>query len=175
MGGIYHAGAYPIWVRFACLLLGFLGCAHYDVEGRRLCAGDVCYRWGELPGWRLLRHKGGAIAFFQDQFDAVAQANATCRDDAEAASLEVLTRHLLIGYTEVQVHHNDRTMLAGREALHTIAGAKLDGVPVMLDLYVIKRNGCIFDLSLAAPPGRYHAAVPDFSRFVFGFSQEVRS
>jgi hypothetical protein len=130
---------------------------------------------GELPGWQLIRQKGAEIAFFHDHFDAVAQANATCRDDAEAASLEVLTRHLLIGYTDVEVQHKERTELDAREALHTIVHARLDGVPVVLDLYVLKRNGCIFDLSLAAPPGRYSSAVPDFARFVIGFRQESKS
>ena len=129
----------------------------------------------ELPGWRLIRHKGGEIAFFQEHFDAVAQANATCRDDAEAASLEVLMRHLLIGYTDVQVHQNERVPLDGREALHDVVAARLDGVPVMLDLYVLKRNGCIFDLSLAAPPGRYPSVQRDFEGFVAGFRQEGRS
>src|SRR5439155_2962091 len=137
------------------VLLLLLGCAHsrYDAAERRLCSRDMCYRTGELPGWQLIRHKGGEIAFFQEHFDAVAQANATCRDDAEAASLEVLMNHLLIGYTEVQVHQNERVRLDGREALHDLVEARLDGVPVLLDLYVLKRNGCIFDLSLAAPPG----------------------
>jgi hypothetical protein len=167
-------GLSPLIVR---LLLLLAACAHtyYDPAARRLCSRNVCYRMGELPGWQLLRQKGAEIAFYQEHFDAVAQANATCRDEAEAASLEVLMRHLLIGYTEVQVHKKETLPLDGREALHQVVAARLDGVPMVLDLYVIKRNGCIFDLSLAAKPDGYPAALPDFSRFVSGFAQERRS
>jgi hypothetical protein len=169
MPGLSH-----LIVRFLLLLAA---CAHsnWDPAARRLCSGNVCYRMGELPGWQLLRKNRGEIAFFQAQFDAVAQANATCRDDAEAASLEVLMRHLLIGYTEVQVQKKERVPLDGREALHQVVAARLDGVPVVLDLYVIKRNGCIFDLSLAALPARYDDVKRDFARFVAGFAQEGRS
>jgi hypothetical protein len=159
------------------LVLLLAGCAHghYDAAAHRVCARDVCYRTGELPGWRLLRHEGAEVAFFQPDFGAVAQTNATCRDDAEAASLDVLMRHLLIGYTEVQVHQNQRVRIDGREALHHVVTARLDGVPVTLDLYVLKRNGCIFDLSLAAPAGRYAGVQREFEQFVAGFRQEERT
>ena len=151
------------------LWLLLVGCGstphgHYDPEARRVCAGDVCYRIGELPGWQLVHQKGGQVAFFAEAFGAVAQANVTCRDDAEAAPLLALTRHLLIGYTEVQVKKRELVRLDAREALHSVVAAKLDGVPMVLDLYVIKRNGCIFDLSLATPPDRYQAAAVPFAR-----------
>jgi hypothetical protein len=164
-------------VRVLLLLVFIWGCAHghYDAAERRVCTRDTCYRMGELPGWELLRHKNGEVAFYRSEFDAIAQANATCRDDAEAASLEVLMRHLLIGYTDVQVQEEERVRLNGREALHHVVQARLDGVPMMLDLYVLKRNGCIFDLSLAAPPGRYSSVQRDFEHFVAGFSQEERT
>jgi hypothetical protein len=167
-------------MRLVLLLFAVVGCAHtprgrYDAEARRLCAGDVCYRVGELPGWRVVRQKGTEIAFFDESRSAIAQANATCRQDSEVASLNVLTRHLLIGYTDVQVRHEEKVPLAAREALHTVLDARLDGVPVVLDLYVLKRNGCIFDLSLAAPPDRYSSASGDFARFVNGFAQESSS
>ena len=99
----------------------------------------------------------------------------TCRDDAEIASLRTLTEHLLIGYTERQTQLSQAVPLARREALHTVVLAKLDGVPVVLDLYVLKRNGCIFDLSYSASPERHALGAPDFERFVMGFIDERRS
>jgi hypothetical protein len=169
-------------VRYVWLFLVVAGCfgphvphGHYDADARRVCAGDVCYRFGQLPGWRVVRQKGPEIAFFDDRTKAVAQANATCRDDAEAASLEVLMRHLILGYTDVQERKSENVWLDGREALHQIVDARLDGVPIRLDLYVLKRNGCIFDLTLAAPPDQYDAVASNFTRFVSGFAQEKRT
>ena len=78
------------------------------------------------------------------------QGNATCRDDADPAPLGSLTAHLLIGYTDRRTRSTEHVAVDGREALRSVIDARLDGVPVVLDLYVLKRNGCVFDLSLAA-------------------------
>ena len=154
------------------------GCAHtprgHLEEGARhdrICAGDVCYRVGALDErWRLVHQKGTAVGFYNDAVGAVIEANATCRDDADAAPLRALTRQLLIGYTERNIEEQQKVPLDQREALRTRVTAKLDGVPMTLELYVMKRNGCIFDLSYAAPPDAFARGAGDFQRFVDGFA-----
>jgi len=94
-----------LWIALA--LLG-AGCAHGPrghieaVAGGadRICAGDVCYRVGALDdNWRLVHQKGTSAGWYSDALGGVISANATCRDDAEAAPLTTLTNQLLIGYT----------------------------------------------------------------------------
>jgi hypothetical protein len=150
------------------------GCAHrpaWQAAEHRLCDGKkMCYRVGPLGGdWRLVHQEGAAVGFYSDSIGGVVEANATCRDDAEAAPLEALTRQLLIGYTDRAVIEKRLEQVDRREALHTLAEARIDGVPVLLNLYVLKRNGCVFDLSYVAPPGRYRRGEGDFARFVDGF------
>ncbi len=175
------ARAAAVAIAFAVALTVALvvgGCAHKlkgRVEaadsGERVCADSICYRVGALPpGWRLVHQEGAAVGFFSDDVGGVIEANATCRDDAEAAPLSTLTRQLLIGYTEKRVEDQRTVPLARREALRTRVTAKLDGVPMTLDLYVLKRNGCIFDLSYAAPPDAFTRGEDDFARFVDGFA-----
>jgi hypothetical protein len=155
------------------------GCAtlppgHWRPLAGQLCAGRVCYQVGRLgPEWRVTHIEGAAIGFFNPRLGGVIQANATCRDDASPATLEALTRHLLIGYTDRRVLAEERVPLAAREALHTVVAVRLDGVPMVLDLYVLKRNGCIFDLSYAAPPDQRCAGQGDFAHFVAGFVDET--
>jgi hypothetical protein len=157
------------------------GCAHaprghFDAQSRQICSRDICYRVGALAAdWRLVHQEGAAVGFFSDSVGGVIEANATCRDDADAAPLSALTRQLLIGYTERRIDAQETVPLAGREALRTRATAKLDGVPMALDLYVLKRNGCIFDLSYAAPPHGWARGEPDFARFVDGFADTRQS
>ena len=152
--------------------------ATWSASEQRLCStglagGAACYRVGPLgPGWRVIRVARRQIGFFNDALDAIAQANVTCREDSDAAPLVTLTRQLLIGYTDQRTRAIHEERLAGRGALHTVVDARLDGVPRVLDLHVLKRNGCIFDLSLAAPPDRYAAAAPPFAAFVAGFTDE---
>ena len=162
----------------ASLAILVTGCAHAPrghVEARgdhdRVCAGDVCYQVGELgAAWQHVRTEQGAVGFYNPQLGGVIEANATCRDDADAAPLRALTRQLLIGYTERHIEEQKTVPLDEREALRTRVSAKLDGVPMTLELYVMKRNGCIFDLSYAAPPDAFGRGADDFQRFVDGFA-----
>ena len=167
-----------VWIALAWMTAA-AGCAHAPrgrVEaaaggGDRVCAGDVCYRVGALDGnWRLVHQEGASAGWYNGAVAAVSEANATCRDDADAAPLTTLTNQLLIGYTERKIETQERVPLDRREALRTRATAKLDGVPVTLDLFVLKRNGCIFDLSYAAPPSSFPRGSDDFQRFVDGFA-----
>jgi hypothetical protein len=153
------------------------GCAHTPKgrvearsDGDRVCAGDVCYRVGVLgDGWRMVHQEGASVGWFSDSVGGVIEANATCRDDADAAPLPTLTRQLLIGYTDRKVESQTTVPIDRREALRTRVDARLDGVPIALDLYVLKRNGCIFDLSYAAPPDAFARGAGDFQHFVDGF------
>lgn len=157
----------------ALLAIALAGCAHthYNPEAGQVCYRRVCYRVGALgKDWQPIKTEKAAIGFFNPQLGAVIESNATCRADAEAAPLKALTRQLLIGYTDRQVRMSESISLDGRAALHTVVDARLDGVPMVLDMYVLKRDGCIFDLTLAAPPDRYDAARPELSRFVGGFA-----
>jgi hypothetical protein len=165
----------PLRAAIACALcISCISCSPKTVwhaDARTLCHGRVCYEVGPLgSGWRTVHKEAAQIGFFNDATGAVIQSNATCRDDAEAAPLDALTRQLLIGYTERHILESHTVPLAGREALRTRVAAKLDGVPIMLELYVLKRNGCVFDLSYVAPPDSYARSERDFARFVSGFA-----
>jgi hypothetical protein len=123
-------------------------------------------------GWRLWRIQGAAVAFFNDADNALIHANATCEKNADEPPLSTLTQHLLTGYTEQRPLLGELVPLDGREALHSVIGAKLDGVPRILDLYVLKKSGCVFDLALVAPPERYRAHAPEFARFARHFHDQ---
>lgn len=164
-------------IALAALLVGG-GCVQrvgtkYEPERRRVCADKRCFRVGALPGdFRLVHEEEGSVGFFSDARGGVIEAKATCRDDAEATPLSSLTNQLLIGYTDRRVRFAAPEPMAGREALHTVVDVRLDGVPMVLDVYVLKRDGCIFDLSYAAPPDRFEAGRPAFAGFVAGFADE---
>jgi hypothetical protein len=163
------------------LLPLLVGCGHapnvrWSESARNVCTPRECYRVGSLDAsWQKVHREGTAVGFYSDQIGGVIAADVTCRDDGDATPLATLTRHLLIGYTERQVREQRTLPFAGREALHTVVAAKLDGVPVMLDLYVLRRDGCIFDLSFAAPTERFAGGRSAFASFVAGFRPEGAS
>jgi hypothetical protein len=157
------------------LLMLSAGCAYQPAGARAICSGRDCYEVGPLgPAWKSVMREDGMAGDFNAANGGIILSNASCRDDAEAAPLVSLTAHLLVGYTERHERYSGIVALASREALRSVIDAKLDGVPVVLDLYVFKRNGCVFDLSYAAPTAGYDAGLADFQRFVEGFYQRPR-
>jgi hypothetical protein len=89
-----------------------------------------------------------------------------------------LTRHLLIGTTERETLAEETLPLDGREALRSRVAAKLDGVPLVYEMYVLKKDGCIYDFVLvrrhdaSESPAAADRATEPFRRFVLGFRTE---
>jgi hypothetical protein len=157
----------------AAALLGTAtaGCASGSFEGGVYRQGEIAYRVGALGfAWRRVRVEGGQLAFHHDKGGTIS-AIATCAGPDHDAPLDVLTNHLLIGIDQrVEVGRAPAT-LDGRAALRTRVDGTLDGVPVTLDLVVVKRDGCVYDLQLVTGPTAYDSRRPDFDQFVNGFAR----
>jgi hypothetical protein len=100
--------------------------------------------------------------------DGTIASHASCAD-ADDVPLDVLTNHLLFGLEHKQERSRRPLTLDGRAALRTRLEATLDGVPVALDLVVLRKDGCTHDLMLIAPPDRLSRLEPAFERFVARF------
>jgi hypothetical protein len=150
----------------ALLLLAFVaGCgAHFD--GSVLRKHDVSYRIGPLdPGFRRVDIEGNDLAFYKAGTGSIA-VHATCRDYEDVPS-EVLLTHLLFGTTHRLYRQDEEITVDGRAARHAIVDAELDGVPVRLEIYVLRRARCVFDLSYVS--GRAAPAHEAFGAFAQAF------
>jgi hypothetical protein len=94
--------------------------------------------------------------------------NSSCHRHFDAP-LEVLTRQLLIGSRNIEVEHQDSLSADGAEGLYTNVRATLDGVPFYLDLFVLKRESCIFDFSLVNPKNFTTKDREEFRSFIKSF------
>ena len=129
----------------------------------------MCYRTGTLTrSWQVVHIEQASVSYFNSDLHAIIESNASCRDDAEATPLETLTNHLLLGYTERVYRSTERVALTQREALHTVVEAKLDGVPMEYEIYVMKKDGCLYDIVYVASPDHFAEGAPDFDRFARG-------
>jgi hypothetical protein len=79
---------------------------------------------------------------------------------------------LLIGFTDREFVEEETIPFDGREARHVLVRAKLDGRPVLIELFVLKKDGCVFDLSCIGSPERVPQVRPAFRTFVDGFRSE---
>jgi hypothetical protein len=111
---------------------------------------------------------GADLAFRDDAREGSVLADVRCGHRDDDAPLSVLTQHLIMGTTERDLESQEVLPFDRREAMHTLLRAKLDGVPMEYDIYVMKKDGCVFDLVYIAPPDHFADGSADFERFAGG-------
>jgi len=156
-------------------LIALAGCGGGRLRGDVYVDSEARYRVGPLSsGWSALDVEDqNDLAYHHEAIGAIVQVNATCDPDSDVP-LTALTNHLLIGFTERDVREQRVVPMDGREALRTHVIARLDGVERELLFVVMKKDDCVYDFSLIAPPGSaYTRALPEFEAFLAGFSTEV--
>jgi hypothetical protein len=130
----------------------------------------LSYRYGPVPGsWRAIEIEGNDVAWLDRDTDGVVHVDHSCANDQDVP-LPSLVQHLLIGFTEREFVTEETIPFDGRDARHVVVRARLDGVPTMLELYVMKKDGCVYDIGFVAPPARFSAGQPAFTAFVQGFA-----
>ena len=141
-----------------------------ELNGAVYRDGAIAFRIGALPvRWQRVQVSGGQLAFHHAEGGTIL-AHASCepRDDA---SLNVLTKHLLFGIEQRREEAATPLSMDGRQALRTRLIGTLDGVIVALDLVVVKKDGCTYDLELASSPQVFALRDRDFEQFFAGFAR----
>lgn len=136
-------------------------------ESSTFTRGEEAFHVDPPPRWEPVK-TAGDLAWRAPDADAVIAANATCRGHQDAP-LSVLVNDLVMGTTQREVLLDETARLDGREARHQVVRARLDGVPLVYDLYVVKKDGCVYDLTLVTPPRSYETTADTFVTFVAGF------
>lgn len=121
------------------------------------------------PTWRKVAVSHASLSFHDEVAGASILVNAVCKKADEDTPLGALTNHLLMGTTERDLQSQEVEPFDGREALHTKVLAKLDGVPLAFDLFVLKKDGCIYDFAYVVPSEFAAAGQPPFEGWVRGF------
>jgi hypothetical protein len=152
------------------VLVLLTACGGAQLEGDVYKSGPLTFRVAQIPpGWRPIQVSEAALAYRDDANEASILVNGRCGEKDGDAPLVALTNQLIMGTTERSVTREETIPLDAREALHTRMSAKLDGVPLGFDVWVMKKDGCVYDLVYIAPPERIEAGVGAFERFVRGF------
>lgn len=157
---------------WAWVLFAFSGCGGPSFDGSVYRGKDVSFRVGPLQGaWRRIEVDGALLAFRDDQSEATIAMNGRCGVDGDDVPLQALNTHLFLNFTKRRVVSQQTLTLDGREALRTELSAELDGVPREFVVYVLKKDGCVYDFMWIGADGA--AGPDDFQRFVQGFSTSI--
>lgn len=161
----------------AALLLGAIGggaCGGAHLMGGRFSDQHVSYAVGDPgPGWELVRLPTANVAWFQRDLRASLLVNSHCEGVGDA-TLVALTGDLLLGMSDREILQQERKPWSRREALETVATARLDGVQRKLSIFVLKKDTCVYDIVLDAAPESWTAAQPGFVRVRDGFAVGAR-
>jgi hypothetical protein len=153
----------------AVALLG-AGCSA-TLQGDTVEGKGFAFRVGAIPeSWRRLDVSHATLAFRDERDGATVVVNARCGLDGEDVPLESLTKHLFLRFTEREIQDQRVLPFDHREAMRSVVTAKLDGVPMQFDVWVLKKDGCVYDFAYMAAPPRFPRGAEEFDRFVRGFS-----
>jgi len=143
--------------------------AQFQFQARVFDNGSVRYRVGpQTAGFERIAVAGNNLAWHDARHGTIS-VNSTCKD-YEDVPPRALLNHLWFGMTE-RVYRVDETVtLDGRAAQHVIADLQLDGVPVTASVYLLVKDGCVFDLTHVAGRATAASAQPLFDAFVRDFA-----
>jgi hypothetical protein len=122
------------------------------------------------PTWRPIEIDGALLAFRDDSADATIAVNARCHLDGDDVPLSSLTQHLFLEFTARALVSQKSVSLAGREALRTEMSASLDGVQKKYLVYVLKKDGCVYDFMHISGAAAPDASRAQFEQFLAGFA-----
>jgi hypothetical protein len=153
-----------------------VGCGSSSFDGQIYHGGETSFRIGPIPGsWRSLEVDGDdALAVRDPETGTLITVSARCGRDGDDVPLEALTKHLFIQFTERELVSQQKVELDGREALRSELTAKLDGVKRRFRVYVLKKDGCVYDFSEIASAAANATSDRVFEDVVRGFSTVKR-
>jgi len=153
------------------IALWAVACGGPHFNGTSYDDGALRFRTGQVPaGWRAIEADGTLLAFRDDQNAATLALNGRCGVDGDDVPLTSLTQHLFLQFTEREQKSQQELTLDGRAALRTELTGKLDGVPKHFLVYVLKKDGCVYDFWRISEQGGGDASA--FEGFVKGFATE---
>lgn len=136
---------------------------------------EATYSFG-MPGngWSPLKQKGTQVAWYNAALDAAIVLDSQCERHGDS-TLEQFTDHLRIDFRHWEIKSQETVQLVGRDAVRTIVLASIDGgTQTQMELWVTKKNGCLFDLEYIAPPASFANGQADFARVVAGFTFPIQ-
>ena len=155
----------------AAATLALVGCGGPTFDGTTYRGEGFGFRVPRPPAtWAPLDGSRAALAFHDTSSDATIAVNARCGADADDIPLDALRNHLFLRFTDREVLEEKVIPFDAREAMHSVVVAKLDGVPQKFSVYVLKKDGCVYDLLYISRPERFDVGAPVFDSFARGFA-----
>ena len=157
-----------LWAVLA-LALGLGACAK---RGRSGAAAEAPHYATGAPGtgWTAQAPGGADHAWSHPGLRATIYADANCAERFEDGELTDLLTHISFGIARGAPLRDEPLRLDNRAAHARAWAGALDGVAVHVGAAVTKKDHCVYDFVVIAPPEGFDAAWGAFVRVLEGFS-----
>lgn len=147
---------------------GVLGVKHQTVE-----TGFGKFQVGDLPeGWSRPKVKLKQLVYENDQLNATIVTDALCGPKFEDAPLRRLAVDLFAFPDKsgpVKIISERAMMIDGRKAYSIVGEGLMDGVKMLMEVVVLKKDFCLYDFVVFSEPSSFQKAQRDFKSYVSGF------
>lgn len=125
-------------------------------------------------GWEAVKPGGADFAWFHSELGASIYTDSNCLVRFDDSPLSRLTDGMVFGVAEGEPLRDEERSIDGRAGLLRAWDGRLDGVPVRIGVAVLKKDRCVYDLTLLAPPDGFAAGWDAFERVLAGFATHGR-
>ncbi len=133
-----------------CVLAVAGGCALFGGGGEGSWARAETYTVTPGASWKK-REPENSDKAYQLSSGALATVTSSCNRHP-TASLQLLTKHLLMGTRDVNVEKREDLKVGDADGLLSKVTATMEGTKFHMLLVVSRqKNGCVFDFSLVSP------------------------
>ena len=128
------------------------------------------YKFQEPPA-PFKRYEGSAAdrAWQSEKTGNTIAIHSMCQkyDDVK---LDLLADNILAGVDNLNILQREKLKFDGREAERILADGKTDGIPVSVDILVLKKNNCTYDLVYAGRKSNFQRESSYFADFIKRFT-----
>ncbi len=120
------------------------------------------------PPWESPKIRLKQLVHENDPLRATILTDALCGPKYDDGPLPRLAADLFQKMTDRKILSQRNIDVAGRSAVRMVGTGKMDGVLLKMDVVVLKKNLCLYDMIYVAPPETYSQGVQDFERYFHG-------
>lgn len=129
------------------------------------------YRLTLPPGpWQVSTDGRADLELARNGLRAGILAHATCEGKPPGRPLRILARHLTVGLEERKLLEREEVTVRGHSGIRVVVEGQLDGTAVTAEAFVLKGEGCVYDLVYVASPGDFAAGRAEFRELVESFA-----
>ena len=159
------------WILATAFLLGCIKQGPSDGTNRKRQSKTEGGYTVDSPGtgWSKIKPGGADKAWYHSESSATIYFDSNCQERFEDGKLTALLTHLTFGVARGEPTRQEALMLDGREALLRVQPGLIDGVTVKVGAMVTKKDGCLYDGLLIAPPSTFENHWSTFATVVASF------